>query len=68
MAAPMAYGSSLARGRIRGAAEAYTTARAILDPSHISYICHSLQQHLTLTALSEARDGPCILMDTTSCS
>jgi len=35
MAAPAAYGSSWVRGRIKAAAEAYTTAIATLDPSHI---------------------------------
>jgi len=31
MAAPVAYGSSQARGQIRAAAEAYTTATVTLD-------------------------------------
>ena len=35
MATPVAYGRSQARGQIRAAAEAYTTAMAPLDPSHI---------------------------------
>jgi len=35
MAAPVAYRSSLARGQIRAPAEAYTTAMATPDLSHI---------------------------------
>ena len=35
MAAPMTYGSSQARGSIRAAAEAYSTAMVTLDPSHV---------------------------------
>ena len=61
---PTAYGSSQARGRIRAAAESYTTAMATLDLSHICNLCHSLQEHLILNPLSEAMDRTRILMDT----
>ena len=37
MDAPVAYGSSRARGQITAAAEGYTTAMATLD---LSCICH----------------------------
>ena len=36
LATPAAYGRSQTRGGIRAAAEAYTTATATWDPSHIS--------------------------------
>ena len=45
MAIPVAYESSWARDWIGAAAEAYTTAMATPDPSHIWDLCHSLQQH-----------------------
>ena len=35
---------------------AYTTARAMLDPSHIYDLHHSSRQHGILNLLSEARD------------
>ena len=35
MTAPIAYGNSQARGQIGAAAEAWATATATLDPSHI---------------------------------
>ena len=43
---------------------AYTTATAMLDPSPICNLRHSLSQHWILNPLSEARDWTCILMDT----
>ena len=46
----VAYGSSLARGRIRATAAG---------------LCHSSQHCLILNPLSKARDWTCILMDTT---
>ena len=44
--------------------QAYTTATATLDPSHICKLHHSLWQRQILNPLSEASDGTCILMDT----
>ena len=44
----------------------YATAMAILDPSHIDDLCCSLWQHRILSPRSNARDGTCILTDTTS--
>ena len=41
----------------------YTTATAMLDPSHICDLYHSLQQHQIPKPLSEARDHTCVLMD-----
>ena len=35
---------------------AYTTATAILDPSHVCDLYHSSRQHQILNLLSEARD------------
>ena len=35
---------------------AYTTGTAMLDPSHIFDLCHSLWRHWILNSLSEARD------------
>ena len=42
---------------------AYTTARAIWDPSHFLDLHHSSRQCQIPGSLSEARDGTCILMD-----
>ena len=66
MVAPMAYGSSQARGRVGDAAEAYTIATAMPDPSHFCELCFSLRQHHILNPLGEARDRTHILMKTTS--
>ena len=55
MAAPATYGSYQARGQIRAAAEAYTTATAMQDLSHICDLHHSLRQHWILNPLSEAK-------------
>ena len=41
---------------------AYTTTTAMQDPSHVCD--HSSWQHQILNPLNEARDGTCILMDT----
>ena len=65
MAAPVAYGSSQARGRIRAAAGAYTTATATPDPRYICDLRYSLQQCWILNPLSEARDQTCIFTETT---
>ena len=43
--------------------QAYTTATATPDPSHICDLHHSLQQHGILNRLSKARDGTHILVD-----
>ena len=45
----MAYGISQARNQIGAVAEAYTTATAMPDPSHICNLCCSLKQHQSLT-------------------
>ena len=63
-----AYGSSQAQGQIRATSELQLltciTATATQDPSHICDLNCSLQQHLIINLLSEARDGTRILMDT----
>jgi len=41
-----------------------TTATATWDMSHVCNLHHSSQQHQILNPLSEARNGTCILMDT----
>ena len=66
MAAPASGGSSQARGGIGASTEAYTTARATQDPSHICNLCHSLRQYQILNPLSKARDQTHFLMDTLS--
>ena len=43
---------------------AYTTATAMLDPSHICNLHHSSRQNQILNPLREARDRTHILMDT----
>ena len=63
MASPAAYESSQARGGIRVATEAYTTA--VPDPSYIYNLLCTFQQHWILKPVSEARDRTCILMETT---
>jgi len=64
MAAPTAYGSSQARGQIRAAAEAYTTAMTIPDPSHICELHCSVSTCQILNPLSKARDQTCFLTET----
>ena len=64
LAAPVAFGSSWARGRIWAAAAACTTVMEILDPICICNLCCILQQCQIFKPLSEARDQTCILMDT----
>ena len=56
MAAPVAYGSSQARGQIGPTAVAYTAATPTPDPSHICDLNHSLRQYQTLKPTSKARD------------
>ena len=63
-AAPAAYGSSQAGSPTGAAAEASATATAILDPSHICNLHHSLQQCQILNPLSKARDQTHILTET----
>ena len=43
---------------------AYTTATATQDLNHVCDLHHSSQQHWILSSLIEARDGTCVLMDT----
>ena len=64
MVTPWAYGSSQARDCIGAAAEAYATAIAMLDLSHICDLFRSLQQCWILNPLSKAREQTHILMDT----
>ena len=68
VATPQAYGNSRARGHLGAAAEAYTTATAAQDPSHICNLCHSLRQCWIFNLLSEAKDLSPILTDAMSCS
>ena len=65
-AAPVAPGSSQARGQIGAAAAIYNTATAIPDLSCICDLCYSLRQCRILKPMSEARDPTHILMDTVS--
>ena len=65
-ATPAACGSSQARGWIGAVAEAYTTATATPDPSHISDLYYSLWQCWILNPLSKARDWTCIFTEATS--
>ena len=44
--------------------QAYTTATATEDPSHICNLCRSLWQYWILNLLSETKDQKHILMDT----
>ena len=64
-AAPMAFGSFQARGRIRtAAASLYHKATATRDPSLVCNLHHSLRQRWVLNPLSKARDQTCIFVDT----
>ena len=42
----------------------YATATVTPDLSHICKLHHSSQQYQILNLLSEAREGTCVLMDT----
>ena len=64
MAVPEAYGSSLAQGWIRAAAETYSTTMAMPDPSFICDLDCRLGQHWILNPLSKARDWTHILVGT----
>ena len=57
-AEPEAYGSSLARGRIRAAVGGYTTATATPDSGHIFDLRCSWQQCQILNPLSDPRSNP----------
>ena len=59
-AAPIAYGSSQARGKIGAIAVALPTATAMPDSSHICDLYHSLGQHQILNSLSKGRDQTCV--------
>ena len=61
-AAPVAYGSSQAKGQIGAAAAGYTTATAMPDPSHFCNLHHSSWQCRILNPLSKAKDWTCIFM------
>ena len=60
---PVACGNSWARGLIGAGAEAYTTATATLDPSHIFDLHYNLWQCRIPSPLSKARDRTHILTD-----
>ena len=61
-ATPVPNGNSQAQGRIVAAAEAYTTATATPDPSHVLH--HSSWKHWILNPLSGAGDQTRILIGT----
>ena len=62
-AAPVAYGSSQARGRIGAQLPAYTTATATQDVSCVCDLHHSSRQHWIFNPLRDARDRTRVLMD-----
>ena len=62
--APVAFGSSQARGQIGVQLPVYTTATAMQDPSHVCDLYHILRQYWILNPLNDARDGTHILVDT----
>ena len=64
-AAPVAYGGSQARGRIRAVAASLHQATTMLDPSRICNLHHSSQHCWILIPLGKARDWTCVLMDAT---
>ena len=61
-AAPMEYGSSQVKSELQ--LPAYTTATAMLDPSSICNLYHSLPHCQILNPLNEARDWTYVLTDT----
>ena len=63
MAAPVAYGGSQARDRIGAAAAGLCHSPARPVPRCICDLCHRLPQYGILSALNEARDQTCILID-----
>ena len=58
----MAYGSS--QLGVESELQLHAYATAMPDPSHICHLHHSSWQRQIFNPLSEARDGTCILMDT----
>ena len=52
-----ANGSSQAREQLGAAAEGYSTATAMPDPSHTCDLYHRSWQHQIINPLSKARDG-----------
>ena len=63
-AAPVAFGSSQARGgKLELQLQAFATATATRDPSKVFELHHGSQQCQTLNPLSKARDRTLILMD-----
>ena len=60
----MAYGSSQAKVWLELQLPAYATAMAMLDPSCIYDLRHSLWHHWILNALSRAKDWTHVLMNT----
>ena len=67
MATPEAYGSSRAAGlgfEFELQLQAYTTAMATRDSSHIFSLLCSLGQYQILNLLSEAKDQTHMLLDT----
>ena len=63
-AVPTAYESPRLRVESELQMQAYTTASATWDLSHICDLHYRSPQHPLLNPLSEARDQTCILMDT----
>ena len=63
-AAPMAYGSSQARGPIGAAAAGLHHSHSNSNPSCIWDLHHSSLHHWILNPLSRARDPTCVLLDT----
>jgi len=60
----VAYRGSQASGQMELQLQAYTTATATGDTSHICDLRHSSRQHWILNPLSKARDQIHTLMDT----
>ena len=65
MVTPAAYGISWARGRIRDAVGAFTTATATPDLNHFFDLRPNLWQHQILNPLSQSRDWTHIFTETT---
>ena len=63
-AAPVVYGSCRLGVQSKLQQLAYTTATEMQDPSTTFNLYHSSRQRQILNPLTEARDGTCVLMDT----